>query len=203
VQDGPIRLSCPRCGAGLEITTDIDRFICLHCGTQQLVKRGGGIISLHPLVEGIARVQQGTDRTAAELVIRRLIEEIAVAKAEEAAAIEVASQNDLRPEQVKLRASNLEGVLLWSGYAAIILSIGVFLRLLDGPTTAWCFPPLLIGICIPARIGRERRTRVAQAEALLAHDAAKAERWICVNEQTQRVRDLEDALERNRRIVNS
>lgn len=74
-----IALFCTSCGAKLEITPDIERFVCLHCGTHHVVRRGGGIVSLQPLVEGLVRVQQGTDRTAAELAIRRLSEEIAVA----------------------------------------------------------------------------------------------------------------------------
>ncbi|MCC6454208.1 MAG: zinc ribbon domain-containing protein [Caldilineaceae bacterium] len=70
-----IALSCTNCGARLEITPDIDRFVCLHCGTQQIVRRGGGIVSLQPLVRGLERVQYGTDKTAAELAIKRLTTE--------------------------------------------------------------------------------------------------------------------------------
>ena len=35
-----IALSCPSCGGKLQITSDIDRFACMHCGTESLVKRG-------------------------------------------------------------------------------------------------------------------------------------------------------------------
>lgn len=40
------RLSCPTCGARLEVTEDMDRFACLHCGNEVLVIRRGGTPSL-------------------------------------------------------------------------------------------------------------------------------------------------------------
>ncbi len=72
-----VTLSCPTCGGQLQITEGIDRFACAHCGNEHLVKRGGGIIMLAPVVSGLANIQRGTDRTAIELTIRRLKEEIA------------------------------------------------------------------------------------------------------------------------------
>jgi predicted RNA-binding Zn-ribbon protein involved in translation (DUF1610 family) len=36
-------LSCPSCGAKLQITDEIDKFACNHCGNELVVKRGGGI----------------------------------------------------------------------------------------------------------------------------------------------------------------
>lgn len=50
-------------------------FACGYCGASQMVARSGGTISLRLLTEGIAKVQAGTDKTAAELAIRRLKEE--------------------------------------------------------------------------------------------------------------------------------
>jgi hypothetical protein len=46
------------------------------------VKRGGGIVSLAPVVAGLDRIQRGTDATALELRIRRLRDEIRDAEAE-------------------------------------------------------------------------------------------------------------------------
>lgn len=71
-----ITLSCPSCEAKLEVTPDIDRFACAHCGTEHIVKRAGGIVSLLPVVEAIKGVQTGVDKTAAELGIARLQKEI-------------------------------------------------------------------------------------------------------------------------------
>ncbi len=70
-----ITLSCPNCGAGLEIIKDIDRFACAHCGMEHLVHRGG-VVSLTPAIEDHNGVKSGVDRTAAELAIRRLREDL-------------------------------------------------------------------------------------------------------------------------------
>ena len=76
-QLGIISLKCPNCGAGISVTPELDVFACGYCGAQQMVQRGSGTVSLKLLGEAIARVQYGTDRTAAELAIRRLREELA------------------------------------------------------------------------------------------------------------------------------
>jgi hypothetical protein len=72
-----VTLTCPSCGGKLQITNDIDRFACSHCGNEHAVKRSGGIVALAPVVEGLAKVQAGTDKTASELAIVRLQREIA------------------------------------------------------------------------------------------------------------------------------
>jgi len=71
-----ITLTCPSCGGSLQITDDIERFACAHCGKEHVVRRGGGIVSLAPVVDGIRRVEAGVDRTASELAINRLEKEI-------------------------------------------------------------------------------------------------------------------------------
>ena len=69
-------LTCPTCGAKLEVTEDMDRFACLHCGNEMLVMRRGGTASLKPIVEQLERVRDGASRTASELAIDRLDKEI-------------------------------------------------------------------------------------------------------------------------------
>ena len=71
-----ITLTCPNCGGKLEITSDIERFTCMYCGAEHIVKRGVGVISLVPVVESIKKVQTGVDKTASELAINRLYREI-------------------------------------------------------------------------------------------------------------------------------
>jgi hypothetical protein len=78
-----VKLTCPSCGGTLKITNDIDRFACAYCGTEHVVQRGEGIVSLAPVVEslkrveaGVRRVEAGVDKTASELAIPRLREEI-------------------------------------------------------------------------------------------------------------------------------
>lgn len=71
-----ITLSCPNCGARLEITKDIDRFACSYCRMEHLVHRGGRIVSLSPVIERLEGVEIGVDRAAVELAIQRLREEL-------------------------------------------------------------------------------------------------------------------------------
>lgn len=71
-----VTLTCPSCGGKLQITKDIERFACGHCGNEHVVKRSGGVVSLLPVVEVLQEVQLGVDKTASELAIRRLSEEI-------------------------------------------------------------------------------------------------------------------------------
>jgi predicted RNA-binding Zn-ribbon protein involved in translation (DUF1610 family) len=71
-----VKLSCPSCGGALTITPAMERFACGYCGSEHIVRRSGGAVMLAPVVEGLRKVQMGTDRTAAELAIVRLSKEI-------------------------------------------------------------------------------------------------------------------------------
>ena len=71
-----VTLSCPSCGAKLEIGKDTDRFACEHCGQEHIVKRGGGVVSLSPVLDAIGKIEVGVDKTAAELAIVRLRKDI-------------------------------------------------------------------------------------------------------------------------------
>jgi hypothetical protein len=71
-----VTLSCPSCGGRLEISAEIDRFACGHCGNEHIVNRSGGIVSISPIVEEIKKVSSGVDATAAELAIIRIEKEI-------------------------------------------------------------------------------------------------------------------------------
>ena len=71
-----ITLSCPSCGNKLQITEDIEKFACAACGNEHIVNRSGGIVTLKPVIDSITKVQIGVDKTASELAIVRLNEEI-------------------------------------------------------------------------------------------------------------------------------
>ena len=71
-----VTLTCPSCGGRLQITNDIERFACAHCGREHIVKRSGGIVSLAPVVDALKKVEAGVDRTASELAIARLEQEL-------------------------------------------------------------------------------------------------------------------------------
>jgi DNA-directed RNA polymerase subunit RPC12/RpoP len=46
-----VTLTCPSCGEKLQITSDLERFACMYCGREHLVKRSGGVVSLVPVIE--------------------------------------------------------------------------------------------------------------------------------------------------------
>jgi predicted RNA-binding Zn-ribbon protein involved in translation (DUF1610 family) len=79
-----VTLTCPSCGGTLDVTDDLDRFACAHCGTEHVVHRGGTTVSLSPVLQGLSRLQAGVDRTASELAIQRLGTEIATLDREKA-----------------------------------------------------------------------------------------------------------------------
>ncbi len=71
-----VTLPCPNCDGKLEISNDIERFACSYCGNGYVVKRGGGIVSIIPITDEIKKIQTSVDKTAAELAILRLKNEI-------------------------------------------------------------------------------------------------------------------------------
>ena len=58
-----VTLSCPSCGGPLEIASGIDRFACAHCGNEHMVKRGGGVVTLAPVIERLEGIRRGVDKT--------------------------------------------------------------------------------------------------------------------------------------------
>lgn len=181
--DGVVVLNCPNCGAKLEITPEIDRFVCIHCGTQEIVKRSGGIVSIQPLVEGMSRIQQGTDKTAAELAIRRLTEEIAAAKS---TPLEVDSR---KPNQI-IPPSWKERSLPWIGIT--LIALGVYGVALDSPFQfCGCILLGIIAFAMQAWIRRNRMMEVNLAKGYAAID------------REANIEKLELDLAENRRIVSS
>lgn len=80
-----IKLNCVNCGSSLDISQQMERLACGYCGTQQIVERSGGAIHLRGVAEALAKVQTGTDKTAAELALARLSKELEAARYQRAA----------------------------------------------------------------------------------------------------------------------
>lgn len=72
-----LEMKCTGCGGALEIAPEMETFTCGYCGSAQIIQRKGGTVILKPLTDSIAKVQAGTDRTAAELALARLKNELA------------------------------------------------------------------------------------------------------------------------------
>jgi ribosomal protein S27AE len=81
-------LRCPRCGGSLAVAKSLETFTCEYCGSSVQVQRQGGAVSLALLGDAIQMVQRGTDKTAAELAIRRISEESAVRDRQRAKLVE-------------------------------------------------------------------------------------------------------------------
>lgn len=166
-----ITLSCPSCGGKLQITDDIDRFACAHCGSEHIVRRSGGIVSLKP-VEGLLQ------QTASELASKRLEGEIRDLEGEIA---------DLEPKIDRLSAIHppvsclMQFWVIWlilDGLAWVLLfSVYSAGKSLDGETTivilalTLCFLAMGLGGYIPLRIitqTRSKRREFDEAQASLA-----------------------------------
>ena len=75
-----IKLSCNSCGAKLEVTEDIERFSCASCGSEWIVQRSGGFVSLKGVEEGIQAISDSTEILAIDVKIRKLKEKLALLK---------------------------------------------------------------------------------------------------------------------------
>jgi hypothetical protein len=127
-----ITLSCPSCGGKLEVTKDLERFACAHCGTEHIVRRTSSTISLDPVTKVLEKVQDNTGRTAAELAIPRLKTEVGQLERRRMALVAGYNANEAAGAVASagsFGAKKLGAVLL--GVAAVLISIfllyGVFL----------------------------------------------------------------------------
>jgi len=132
-----ITLTCPQCGGKLQITNDIDRFACQYCGAEHIVRRGGGIVSLAPVMEKLQGIEQGisqvitevgrveksSSKAAAELAINRIRGEIIEAEAE-LERLKGLPVNPTAPKNDTL-ASRLNGLGCWVSVAACIIGLSV------------------------------------------------------------------------------
>jgi hypothetical protein len=72
MSDSVIVLPCSTCGSRLEIPSTIGRFVCIHCGCEQVVHRSGGIVGLTPVMHG----EHGGCLDAYGLAVNQLFEKI-------------------------------------------------------------------------------------------------------------------------------
>jgi predicted RNA-binding Zn-ribbon protein involved in translation (DUF1610 family) len=71
-----VTLTCPSCGGKLQISKDLERFACGFCGNEHVVKRGGGVVSLAPVMDSLAKIEARVNNAESELAARRLRQEI-------------------------------------------------------------------------------------------------------------------------------
>jgi hypothetical protein len=178
-----VTLTCPSCGGKLQITPDLDRFACAHCGNEHIVRRSGGVISLAPLTQEIRQIRTGVDKTAAELAVARLTKEIAdlecgIEQLEEAVSVEF----DYRLKTVHdplFVGIPLVGALIGSLTSGFV---GVMLGVMAG-----------LGLAAVVYMVLKRRY-LAQMEARLAAQ---------IEPLTDRIASRRDLLAKNRHIAES
>lgn len=157
-----VTLTCPSCGAKLQVGSDVDSFACKHCGNEHIVKRSGGTVSLAPVVEQLKNVRSGVDKTASELAIKRLKEEIQEIQAK-------------MPDRVE---SCLTKVMNWFIGLFVLATLGAILTG-DWGNIAGAAALLLVSIAITYFV--QKKEDAAQA----------AERKPYIDAITQRRRELE------------
>jgi Arc/MetJ family transcription regulator len=112
------------------------------------VERGGGIVSLRLLNDTMRSVQRGTDKTAAELAIRRLTDELKGCDEEERRLAALRTESDKRWDEhfVNLRSRNRTVPVLIVGL--IVLALLVFVAQ-EVPTS---FRPIATALAVAASI---------------------------------------------------
>lgn len=123
-----VPLSCPNCGAKLEVYEDMTRFACGFCGTEVAAERRGGTVLLKAMTEAIRKVQVGTDKTAAELAIVRLSRDLEAANAS-IQGIRDKSGRDTTPGCLSSIAGLIAMALLVGVIPADLKSLGMVLGL--------------------------------------------------------------------------
>lgn len=126
-----IPLKCQSCGGRLEIHADMTTFACGYCGTEIVVERRGGTVSLRVVTDAIHRVEAGTAKTAAELALVRLKQDLSRKEAERNRMATEASH----PSAIHaLFGYGVFGVILGIGFAlaSLVPDAGVILIVLFG-----------------------------------------------------------------------
>jgi DNA-directed RNA polymerase subunit RPC12/RpoP len=172
-----ISLKCANCGANLEVKLETTSFACGYCGISQIVERHGGTVSLKLLTNAISKVQVGTDKTAAELAIRRLKEEMEQVNAQYRV-IDSRFKNDVN--------SNIKGFLFGGGIIVLIAFCGLFSLY---PVVAVIIAILLTGV---------------SGFFWYRSDQIIAKKYTpIIDEKAQNYRNLQSKLETQKKIVDS
>lgn len=215
---GAIVLKCPGCGARLEIFLEMTRFACGSCGCGLSAVRRGGTVALVPEEAALAPANPA-DRTAAELALQRLPEELAARQREleeKAKTLQYLRQhlND-DPGGFELKALHGVWPALWrSAIAAGILLLAVLAKEREGLPLR----DLALGVLVPFVLGfairyllnrraaahnakvaqeREEAVRLNQAQVLKRIQGVQREH----DEAARQVRALAERIARNKAIA--
>jgi predicted RNA-binding Zn-ribbon protein involved in translation (DUF1610 family) len=181
-----VKLNCANCGGVLEIRGDMDQFACGYCGSAQIVERRGGTVALRLVVDAVARVQAGTDRTAAELALVRLEKEI----------VRVNTQWQVASRAFSLSHSSSSSIAVIGMACALIIGMVALVGALasgGSPGQFAVFFVLVVG-AIAAFVFCFRQN----TEAGKRYAAKRSELWAPYG---QRIQGLEQLIKKHRKMV--
>ena len=69
-------ITCPFCGAKLNISENAEKVTCSNCGKEHVVNPSGENLSLTPAIDTINPVETVTEKSTSELEIERIQEEV-------------------------------------------------------------------------------------------------------------------------------
>lgn len=72
-----ITLKCSNCSASLQISDQLDRFICNYCGTEHALLHNAGGFFFRKLEDRLDSLEKATEKGNAELAIKRLRSDLA------------------------------------------------------------------------------------------------------------------------------
>lgn len=206
-----IALLCPTCGAKLTIAERATIVTCTYCGNGHTINRQNGNVHLETMLHDM---QSGMNKTAAELAINRLTNELAVARTEEAAAKEALAkfeaENTLAAPPVKSSTISTTEVVLIIWIVFSIFGSAVMYSASLPP--ALCGSLALVFLVVywsvrSGRLTRERRTYETQFQAYTGtaqmHTESLQKKREFANVKSKHAQDIQRSLERNRQIANS
>ena len=138
-----ITLSCPSCGYKLQITEDIDRFACVACGNEHIINRSGGIVTLKPVIDSIKSVQVGVDRTASEVAIVRLKQEIKELESEYSTADDALKE---ALSEAKLQKAASDDKTPWKLIIVMAVVLTIILLIIPGTRNLGVYASIFTGL---------------------------------------------------------
>ena len=181
-----VTLKCPSCGSYLNVSHDIERFACGHCGTEQVVLRRGGTVSLKPVEGAISKVQVGTDKGAAKLALVRLRGELCELESKW-------QEQDLHFAQQRGDKDNPDRVRVTLASSAFVVFLAFAVRMLIRGGAIFIVPAaLILALLVGWRINARRTTKRIEAD----HQA----KWRVFSEQME---SIKSQMAKQRQIVDA
>ena len=193
-----IKLNCQNCGSSLDISQDMENFACGYCGTSQMVERKGGIIQLKKVADAISKVQRGTDKTAAELALARLPKEINNLNHQKKM-----RQNQLTKEYSEKRQLQSIAIVFIAGIALVttLLIVRTTLSIIITPDNATNISIFLsIGIACVFGFSLDRYFYKSDSFRL---KTISIEKNTELSKYDEKIRELEEKIQKNYKIANS